>query len=73
VKITKRQRKQVKLYILYESIPYEGGWVHGIFSSAERAQSHLNALEADDSPPHSQVASCNLDELIKGDFRGLMI
>ncbi|PIC72507.1 hypothetical protein [Sporosarcina sp. P17b] len=35
----------MKLYVLYTSYPYEGGYVHGVFSTREQAQ---QALDSDD-------------------------
>lgn len=31
-----------KLYVLYTSYPYEGGYIHGVFSSRELAEKYLN-------------------------------
>lgn len=35
----------MKLYVLYTVYPFEGGYIHGVFSTQEQAQ---QALDSDD-------------------------
>jgi hypothetical protein len=55
----------MKLYILYESIPYEGGYVFGIFSTPEKVQEVRDTMM---NNPRGilDVATCELDESIDG-------
>lgn len=40
----------MKVYLLYVTIPYEGGWFCGIYSTREKAQKRIDdALEYEDS------------------------
>ncbi|MCM3109969.1 DUF7336 domain-containing protein [Lederbergia lenta] len=51
----------MKLYLLYVSYPYEGGYVYGIYSSIEEAKKYLN----DDyliSPGNADIKEITVDE-----------
>ena len=52
----------MKVYVLYTSYPYEGGYVHGVFSTQEKAQQALDSEEFDFGKDNSDIREMTLDE-----------
>lgn len=52
----------MKLYLLYVSYPYEGGYVYGIYSSKEEAERYLNDDDYVLSPNCACIKEINVDE-----------
>lgn len=58
----------MKLYILCESYPYEGGYIHGVFDSKEKALNVLNDDTTVHSKRHSFIEEVYLNELVEIDI-----
>lgn len=54
----------MKLYILYTSYPYEGGYVHGVFSTREKAQQALDSEDFDFGHSETTIREVTMDEFI---------
>ncbi|MHA4257554.1 DUF7336 domain-containing protein [Bacillus cereus] len=52
----------MKLFLLYVSYPYEGGYVYGVYSSREEAEKHMDNDMHDISPNHAYIEEFTLDE-----------
>lgn len=52
-----------KLYVLYASYPYEGGYIHGVFGSKELAEQYLNKDHIL-SPKETYVDEIEIDKFI---------
>ena len=62
-------KRSVKLYIAYSTVDYEGGSVHGIFSTRKRAEKALErAKKASRFANHYEIAEVllNVDVDLKG-------
>lgn len=51
----------MKLYLLYVSYPYEGGYVYGVYSSEEEAKKHINDDEIA-SPSLAKIKEIEVDK-----------
>lgn len=58
-----------KLYVLYTSYSYEGGYIHGVFSSRELAEKYLKS-DSILSPENTYIDEIELDKFI---FSQIMI
>lgn len=54
----------MKLYVLYTSYLYEGGWVHGVFSSHEKAQQAWDSEEFDYGHDDTTIREVTIDEFV---------
>lgn len=52
----------MKFYVLYTSYPHEGGYVHGVFSTQEKAQQALDSEEFVWGKDDSYIQEMTLDE-----------
>lgn len=52
----------MKLYVLYTSYPFEGGYVHGVFTTREKAQQALGSEEFEWVKDCSDIHEVELDE-----------
>lgn len=52
----------MKVYILYTSYPYEGGFIHGIFTSPYQAERALESEEFEWSHQHARIKEVLLDD-----------
>ena len=52
----------MKLYVLYTSYPYEGGFVHGVFSSKESAERYFNENDIYLGFDNSYIKEIELDK-----------
>ena len=52
----------MKIYVLYTSYPYEGGYVHGVFSSHEKAQKARDSEEFEWGHDDTDIREMTLDE-----------
>lgn len=52
----------MKLYVLYTAYPFEDGYVHGVFSSYEKAKQALGSEEFEWGQYDSDIHEMELDE-----------
>ena len=52
----------MKVYVLYTAYPYEGGHVHGVFSTYEKAKEALNSEGFDFGHEYSSIQELTLDK-----------
>ncbi len=51
----------MRVYVALEIIPYEGGYILGIFSTKERAQNRIESYDRGDSYIGYEIEEVNLD------------
>lgn len=52
----------MKLYLLISSYPYQGGYVHGVFSGRNLAEKHLKKLRSEYQYREFYVEEIELDK-----------
>lgn len=52
----------MRLYVLYTSYPYEGGFIHGVFSSREKAKQARKSTEMDFGEYDTYIGVVELDK-----------
>lgn len=52
----------MKLYVLYTAYPFEGGYVHGVFSSREKVQQAKGSEEFEYGHDDTYIHEVTLDE-----------
>lgn len=57
----------MRLFLLYVSLPYEGGYVYGVYSTEEAAQKHINDEEIM-SYDEARIKEITLNEFIEIDI-----
>ncbi len=50
------------VYVLYTSYPYEGGYVHGIFTSFEEAKQAMDSDDFDYGYENTEIHEMTLDK-----------
>ncbi|MEH7667155.1 hypothetical protein V7419_10315 [Bacillus sp. JJ689] len=55
----------MKLFLLYVSYPYEGGYVYGVYSSKEEAEKYMNDNDYIISPTYAEIEEITVDEFKK--------
>lgn len=60
----------MKVYVLYTSYPHEGGYIHGVFGSREKAQEALDSEDFEWGEDNSFIEELTIDEF---DFQGIDI
>ncbi|MDP0481846.1 DUF7336 domain-containing protein [Bacillus subtilis] len=53
----------MRLYLLYESYPHEGGHVYGVFSTEEKAKKYIEEGEVDFH--HAVIKEVNIDSFTR--------
>ena len=52
----------MKVYVLYTSYPFEGGYIHGVFGSREKAQQARDSEEFEWGHDDTNIWEMTLDE-----------
>lgn len=55
----------MKMYILYVSFPYEGGYIHGVFSTREEAESYKKNYEYIPNSNHAHIEEVDINTFVQ--------